>query len=504
MPTPDLPPEIWLEILEYFPPTFVPKMMGVNRFLFELGMNYKYEEVRLISDDKPSLRAFQQLGHQNIAKRVRHLYLRPAFLPGIDEDPSLPEATGCFDWLSSLKPSSLKSSKPPATITERILQVASRSLTNCTNLRELSIVIYDHVVTPSFAAFLDQIWDTVGESLQKLSIQTTAAKIPSLLSSISKQKGKIPNFNSFELVIMNSRFPLSSQQPMEATRTIEQFIMVFKENIHHISFSTLTTFDLAPLFQYLTNKLLPKLTKFELWFVMCHATLSNRANLSSFLQANSETLEHLVLQPRPKFDVFFPDHGIDILDRWLWEVSSAITLPNLHTLDVGTTATWKDDPQGWARGRVSLPMLVPDIAPTLRHLILRNYPFSIAEVKSVLEATNGVLLSLEIWVEIFSPKMLDSLANEWTPCLRDLTLAYCNIGTCATIPDATYSEMLAVRTQISSRRYPKWGLKRLRLGNRGSCGEIHVDRALSQAVKDTVTTNVEVYDEDKCFCYRSQ
>ncbi len=36
---PDLPIELWLEVLSYLPRGFVWKMVGMNRALFELGMN---------------------------------------------------------------------------------------------------------------------------------------------------------------------------------------------------------------------------------------------------------------------------------------------------------------------------------------------------------------------------------------------------------------------------------------------------------------------------------
>lgn len=61
MTTPDLPPELWLEILAYFSPGFVVKLMGVNRLLFELALQYIYEEVQLTSDDKPALTIFTTL-----------------------------------------------------------------------------------------------------------------------------------------------------------------------------------------------------------------------------------------------------------------------------------------------------------------------------------------------------------------------------------------------------------------------------------------------------------
>lgn len=61
MHTPDLPVELWLEILTYLPRSALHKLIGVNRTLFELALNDLYEEVRLISDDKDMAKTFNQL-----------------------------------------------------------------------------------------------------------------------------------------------------------------------------------------------------------------------------------------------------------------------------------------------------------------------------------------------------------------------------------------------------------------------------------------------------------
>ena len=65
MPASDFPPELWLEIVAYLPRSDMRKMMGVNRFLFELALNDIYEEVRFTSEDKAMERVFEQLRYAN-------------------------------------------------------------------------------------------------------------------------------------------------------------------------------------------------------------------------------------------------------------------------------------------------------------------------------------------------------------------------------------------------------------------------------------------------------
>ena len=61
MPTPDLPLELWLEILSYLPRSALHTMIGVNRVLFELALDEKYEEIRFIADNVEMEKMFWQL-----------------------------------------------------------------------------------------------------------------------------------------------------------------------------------------------------------------------------------------------------------------------------------------------------------------------------------------------------------------------------------------------------------------------------------------------------------
>ena len=59
--TPDLPVELWIEILSYLPRTALHKLIGVNRFLFELALDDIYEGVRFIEGDKETEKIFLQM-----------------------------------------------------------------------------------------------------------------------------------------------------------------------------------------------------------------------------------------------------------------------------------------------------------------------------------------------------------------------------------------------------------------------------------------------------------
>lgn len=58
---PDLPIELWIEVLSYLPPGSVRKVIGLNRYLFERGMDEIYEEVQMVANDGAGLKTFEQL-----------------------------------------------------------------------------------------------------------------------------------------------------------------------------------------------------------------------------------------------------------------------------------------------------------------------------------------------------------------------------------------------------------------------------------------------------------
>lgn len=58
---PDLPIELWIEVLSYLPPDCIRKVIGVNRYLFERGMDNIYEGVQVATNDGAGLKTFEQL-----------------------------------------------------------------------------------------------------------------------------------------------------------------------------------------------------------------------------------------------------------------------------------------------------------------------------------------------------------------------------------------------------------------------------------------------------------
>ncbi|RXW21430.1 hypothetical protein EST38_g4435 [Candolleomyces aberdarensis] len=507
MSTPDLPPELWLEILSYLPRTYIYKMMGLNRLLFELAMQDKYEEIRLISDDKNMLNTFEQLRHDNISRLVRRLYLRPAFLPGIDEPENMEEdddssLVTSFSWLSMFS----SKDKPHRSTNEtahRILIAAGKALPKCQNLREIVIIIYDHVITNSFQTFLSSLWRSIGDGIQKLTVATTLIKIPKLLKYISEHAQRLPHLESLDITIVNSRFPIEQDTELIAARALVNAIQGFKGTLEHLTLSSVAQYDFSPLFKQLGN--LPKLRKLELWFILCRTTLSNGQTLVDFLRANQDNLEHLVLRPRPRFETFL--FAQDTLRDWvLQDFPNVASLPRLKTLDLGHKYTGHISsyipPWNSSENPDHLPTL-PSFLPQLQSLKLTNTAFSLKGVNHVLEAVGGQISSLQIHVWSFSPGILSLLVTK-APNLASLHLTYDSLDAKDELTDVPRSSaspaMDNIYLIIKARRYPKWPLEYLRIGSKKSCGECHPDTYLANTIVEALSREIVVDSNYVCFC----
>ncbi|TFK25877.1 hypothetical protein FA15DRAFT_668044 [Coprinopsis marcescibilis] len=524
MSSPDLPTELWLEILSYLPPHYILSLVGVNRILFELALDYKYREVQLIEDDKETRRWFKALCG-GAGNRVKRLYVRPSFLPGMCsgewegellEEGDVPTS---FAWVKTLLPARPSAQAPnintsglfdfPDSVT-KLLKAASLSLHRCPNIQEITIVLYDHHITHLFASFLNSIWENLGDRLKKLCVQTTLAKIPTILGGISlltatgTTGGGLRNLEVFDLLITNSRFPVTQSTTKAATTAIVDFVSTFKDTLTHISLSSIVEYDLTPLFQSLsTLDDPPKLTKFELWLILCPVTLSRPSALSKFLQSTSSTLTHLVLHPIPKFgiEVFFPHR--EQMKGFIGSADfSNLSLPFVRRLEIGMKVDWGMNYPGGYRLGPTFPSLVRPrdgakignggIFTNLRALKFKtSTSLTFREMEVLLQGSAGCLAELDVWVTTFNSELHQLLARE-APTLEKLYLVYTTSPLCGLTIDAA-----------DSRLYPQWKLKWVRIGNRGDCGEIHPHRFISRVVaRSASTSTVEIDGEYLCFCYR--
>ncbi|CAA7263762.1 unnamed protein product [Cyclocybe aegerita] len=515
MPTPDLPVELWLEVLGLLPRSMLHKMIGVNRTLFELALDDIYQEIRFINDDKEMVKSFKQLKHTNIANRVQHLFIRPAFLPGMDEDEQPRSSfrkslSSGFTYVKSHLGVTSCSETPEVIApspSSKILEAASKAVKLCPNLREITIVLYDHALTPAFAAFLNSMWslDSVAPNLLKLNIDTTLVKIPLLLNPLIRCAGQLTNLEEIDITLSVTRFRQSEEDYRLAKLAIQSFLTVFKGTIRSVTLSSSLIVDLSSLFDGFP--ILPKLTKFDLRTIFRNETLPNAGSLTRLLSKHASILEHLVVKTRPRAATI--ERSDEIYIKWLNPISKPtsdkqhgfpqLVLPALRTLDVGLRES--DQLGMWPYTSESTPKRPPlpplsQVTPNITNLTLQDVRLTFTRVfevvKSLTRREGGAILeSLNVSVDVLTPQLFDLFSSE-LPHLRSLTVDHIDISSSTgeyVLRDATF-----FHNAIQARRYHSWQLHYLRVTrpSYSSCTVPHPDTFVTRSIAKSLPDSVVV------------
>jgi len=485
--TPDLPLELWLEILAYLPRSALHKLIGVNRFLFELALDDIYEEVRFIAGDKQMEKIFLQvesvmlsfciysrfefLGGRfpNIAKRVKRFLIRPTFLPPIDSDEAESSAHSSRTRLTSKKRllshfHRLKYNRPKfgrptegldpkhtsaqAPTTGDILQLAEKAIKLCPNLQDLTVVLHDHMLTTPFISFLKSLWkpDSIGPRLRTLRMDMTLAKIPSFLKPLISPQKVLHNLEIFSIDLAPSRFDAIPNRAEEATSnsyralvSLRSFFSLFRDSLTSISISTHSAHDFRTLITYLPLRF-PNLKKFEvltIFKVSAHQT----APLFKFLDEHSGQLENLTIKPYPRQTSF--SHTDDWYAIWISPSPpgtlvggsfltgfSRLVLPKLQCLDIGLRERRTHNLPHWPNPSLNAKLL-PDLnvfASNLRSLVLSEIALSFERISDLVDSigdggNTGGLESIDLVATTLSPHIFD-LFSAKLPRLKKLTVEY--------------------------------------------------------------------------------
>ncbi|KJA16056.1 hypothetical protein HYPSUDRAFT_91565 [Hypholoma sublateritium FD-334 SS-4] len=512
MPASDFPPELWSEIIDYLPRGDLRKMIGVNRFLFELALNDLYEEVRFTSDDKHMSRVFEQLSHPNICTRTRRLLVRPTFLPTLEENCEI-----SVGELLSVKVSSYLSrigEKFPLerfTITkpQGIFPRAQKVVRSCVSVNEVTIILHDQALTLQFMAFWDSLWTarSLGPNIRKLSIDTTVAKLPFLLNSIFRRKKVISELEVFNITISSTRLGVDSAMWDAASASLVSFLSAFKHSLTSFTFSSLLDRDISNLFASFPH--LQRLRAFEFLSVFNAAVFSTPESLTDFISMHANTLNNLVIKPHARSVTL---HKSDVsYTAWL---SSAVTerksdsgfsslsLPQLRTLDLGLGEYWNE----FGTGR-QYPL--PDFAritPNLTSLSLADTKLSNESVIALLDILSrreegSLLEKLAFPCYVIFPELFD-LLHKAVPCLKALSIQHISyIPVMGNVTRYFGRSEDAFAEKLNARTYAGSQLQYIRLASPpSSCGATHPNVALMKHLALALPNDVVLDNRVECQC----
>ncbi|KIM44164.1 hypothetical protein M413DRAFT_443202 [Hebeloma cylindrosporum] len=521
MPTHDLPLELWLEILSYLPRSTLHRMIGVNRILFELALDEKYEEIKFMADTTEMGYMFRQLEQSaSIARRVKRLVIRPTFLPAMDidyvENAVSSKLPAKANFLNCFRSSTVHIEEPfvakKEDSTEEILRSGKRALKCCSNIQELTVVLHDHTLTSSFSSFLSSLWkaDSIGPRLRKLHMHMTLSKFPIFLNPLINSPGHLRNLDAFSIDFAPSRFDVAFdyEQSKEAARDsyralapLRSFCWSLKQSLTAISISSHNTHDFATFLNDLPPHF-PNLKKVELLAIFS-LEAHQIAPLFRFLSDHSAQLEEVMIKPYPRQISF--NHSDDSYAAWISDCVpngfGTLVFPQLATFAVGLREHPKRHPD-WSRwaGRNAKP--VPNLsvmAPKLTRFIMNDLALSFERLSDILGTLAPGLEGIEFVATVLSPQLFDLLASK-VPSVEMLAVEYKAISDFNITSQNQGSSAPGFLEAMRARRYPHWNLKLLRITTMSSCGQPHPNVWLMKNAAEAFSLEVQIDATYRCCC----
>jgi hypothetical protein len=371
--------------------------------------------------------------------------IRPAFLPGIDEEveSNLERKLALsYNYFKNLakSPSSLISRDPLHDPTFEVLDAAKNAVKSCPNLREITIVLHDHALTPLFVSFLGSMWSSgsLGPTLRKLTIDTTVVKLPQLLNPLIKRPGALPNLVEFNVNISISRLEESRTEWRLARDVIQSFLWEFRRLLTSFALSSLVLCDLAALFETFPH--ISNLKKFEFRGIFNSKTFPYTDGFTEFISKQRSHLDHLVIKPQTRqlsinssdttYSFWVNEDNIEHQSTGLHSFSHLV-LPKLKVLNVGLRdihPAWPHGPPATheARNQPLLPNL-SRVTPKLRALIITDVSLSYLRVSSLVKSLQREgfcgLEELNFICDSLSPQLFDLLSKH-LPRLKLLTVQF--------------------------------------------------------------------------------
>ncbi|KAK2460283.1 hypothetical protein APHAL10511_007672 [Amanita phalloides] len=275
---PDLPLDVWLQIVEFIPEDELDQLLGLNSLFFHTVMKSRYKDIRISNSPKEAKRSLslvRRLSDPFVGNLVESLSLRFEFL----SIPARPTSPSSF-WKERLNATlsrvvkRYRSPTPPSGEKlwfDEVVPIFPLML----NVKEFSVYLY---CTPGFVdcpSFFSPAWSTFGSRLRKVSLGGD-------LDSIRRVLVTKPHFQSLE------------ELSMEFVRQNLQ-----ESVVHGLYIAQ----DIIPIL----NDFAPRLQFFRLW---CWA----KFDLSSFLKRLGPFPNLKCLSLRGHFDNAFQNDGSGIPD----------------------------------------------------------------------------------------------------------------------------------------------------------------------------------------------
>ncbi|PPR04676.1 hypothetical protein CVT24_011893 [Panaeolus cyanescens] len=435
----NLPIEIWLYIAEFIPPRDFVKLVSANRVFFNMIMNELYGDLSFISaDPRIFVEKLKTLQTPSLASRVRKLTVWPAAIreairvlePVEPLRPVTPSARrkikgkqpSKFESVTKLpilqdflrkSPTSPKKCAPPKPTLpkpETRLEMFLAALRTLDNVEELEInwsIDKGHKDYIWKFPFFNDIWQSVGPTLRRLSIEVKLSKMQDVIRSI----GALPNVEELELTLRKEAGDANVEDSV-----VPDFVNKMKASLCSLTIKTighqeLTFFTLLEEF--------PHLKTLALSMPLDSHHLPSVDGFRKFI-INHPTIRTLELRYTPCCRESSTD-GFHTPGDDKHILYSNLSLPALQNLKLGLRLPIPRS------GRSSFLRSIASLNTTLVSLTLVDRSLSLDEVKTVIPYfARHSLRKLSLFAKNLSPQLIDVLAKT-CPVLGSLSLDVQNV-----------------------------------------------------------------------------
>ncbi|KDR72963.1 hypothetical protein GALMADRAFT_743282 [Galerina marginata CBS 339.88] len=283
----------------------------------------------------PLASSFSFSRDQNLARRVRFLYINPTakFLPvsnkGLSTSPFRRTLLLAIVHIRSRAAAFKNSLVDPSF---EVLKIAKKAVKNCRNADEIEIILGDQEITLSFVSFTNSLWrrDSVGPNVKKISLMTTFANLSLLLNPLVDLASTLTNLCTFNLQLHTPGFEHTSAQWNGAMKALVSFFTAFKDALTSVGLYFTVFQDRGRLFEKLPH--LPNLRELSFFAPVNYETFPSTESLTHFFSKHASELEVLTITTDSPWKLVRWRHDLylcfsKVLQHHYFYISSTTTNP---------------------------------------------------------------------------------------------------------------------------------------------------------------------------------
>jgi len=436
MPTPELPPEIWLKIAHYVPSEEQNALMNVSSLFFDVRMNSRWRQVVVITRKTgQAMHTLERLrcvplviniidaltvssfcSDPFVAKRVKSLVLRLTHVK--DPATEAPSSPGFRHQLQHayhrFRPFKLKSRegnglhsgsplRPRPTFSE-VMNTLITAISHMSNVSELNIDSWDLPPSYDLRKVFHSMWASFGNSLDSLFL---GGNLEGYRVLIAETHPTFRHLRELRIELTNNLFRLD-QDADERTlvNVLAPFITGLSSTLESLRIWSWAFLDISAFFGVLAETTFPHLESLNIRMAFNKA-LHDPTGLQEFLWRSSATLKRVELRLNPSGLPLAPATE-EPLSVWLAQcLNDERCFRSLNALDLYPTNT--------EAGLAGLLTCIKRTEATLVELSIRDRYLQTAEAKVVVEAASrseSGLKSLRMNIWHLEVGLLDILANK--------------------------------------------------------------------------------------------